>query len=169
MRINRISFVIAILGIIMLCACAGNNNQVIISYSKRVSADSLYQLEVPTEIHNYKVAGDMMSFIKEQNGNVIASIMELPYNSDLDSYISVLQDNTFTYTLLSGNNPNIRYYKVSRGNNFWYAYDYYGIKEVNGTTYIINLKSDSYSKETMDSVFNHMYETMEPINNYKSL
>lgn len=160
MRIKSINFVIAILNIIMLSACGGNNRNQEISYSKRVSADSLYQLEIPIEFHDYKIVGDMMSFIMDQNGNAMASIMELPYNSDLESYISSRQNNSFTYATISGNGTNTRFFKVTRGNNFWSAYDYYGIKEINGTIYVINLNSDFYSKETMDNVFNHIYETL---------
>lgn len=161
MRIKSISFVIAILNIIMLSACGGNIRNQEISYTKKVSADSLYQLEIPTEFHEYKVVGDMMSFIKERNGNAVASIMELPYNSNLNSYISSRQNNSFTYTEVgNGSNPDTRHFKVTRENNFWNAYDYYGIKDVNGTIYVINLNSDSYSKEMMDNIFNHMYETL---------
>lgn len=160
MRIKSINLVIAILNIIMLSACGNNSRNQEISYTKRVSADSLYQLEIPTEFHDYKIIGDMMSFIKDHNGNAMASIMELPYNSNLDSYISSCQNNSFTYTTISGNGSNTRCFKVIRGNNFWSSYDYYGIKDIIGTTYVINLNSDSYSKEKMDNVFNHMYETL---------
>lgn len=161
MQINRILFVVLALSIIILSACGSCNKQDTISYSIRKSTDSTYQIEVPTEILNYKMAGDMMSFKKDKNGQVMASIMELPFNSDLDNYISARQNNSFTYTSLHGEDPNTRYFKVTRGNNFWIAYDFYGIKEVNGITYIVNLNSDSYSKQKMDSVFTHMYKTLQ--------
>ena len=161
MRIKNINLVIAILNIIMLSACGGNNRNQEFSYSKRVSADSLYQIEIPTEFHDYKIVGDMMSFIKDRNGNAMAAIMELPYNSDLESYISSRQNNSFTYTEIgNGSNPDTRHFKVTRENNFWNAYDFYGIKDVNGIIYVINLNSGSYSKEMMDNIFNHMYETL---------
>lgn len=163
MRIKSINLVIAILNIIMLSACGGNNRNQEFSYSKRVSADSLYQIEIPTEFHDYKIVGDMMSFIKDRNGNAMAAIMELSYNSDLESYISSRQNNSFTYTEISGNDsyPDTRHFKVTRGNNVWSAYDYYGIKNVNGTSYVINLNSDFFSKNMMDTIFNHMFETLD--------
>ena len=167
MRIKNIYIVIATLSIIMLCSCGGTNvkqetlySKQEISYSKRISADSLYQVDIPTSFHEYKIVGDMMSFVKDYNGNAMASIMELPYNSDLDNYISSRQSDSFTYAILPGNGSNTRYFKVSRGNNFWRAYDYYGTKEVKGIMYVINLNSDSYSKEMMDTIFNHMLETL---------
>lgn len=160
----KITFIIAILSTIILTDCTGKDaNRMAISYSKRVSADSIYQLEVPTEIHNYLMAGDMMSFIKDQGGKAMASVKAVPSNVDLNGYVIDKQTETFTYTQLTNNNPNTCYYKVSRGGGFWSAYDYYGVKDVDGLKYIINLNSDSYSKEMMDSIFSHMYDTLDSV------
>lgn len=128
------------------------------TFKSVTSRNQAYTLEIPNGYAEYKCYDDLLSY-NGNNNHTIISIMELPIGETLSSYSERKQDNSFTYDYLA-NTPTTIIRKMTRGTNMWSAYEFYGIKDVNGTTYLVQISSDTMSKDYLEEAFNHMMETL---------
>ena len=130
-----------------------------ITYEKIYSLDKSYSIEVPSNVVRGKCVADFMSFEDSQYNLLIK--VERINESSIDEYIGNkdIDDNSFTYNLLQSSDTT-SYFKVTRGNNMWSAYDLYMLKKIEGTNYLINVNSDHLSKSEMIEFINHIYTSM---------
>ncbi len=129
------------------------------TYEKIYSIDKSYSVEVPSNVVRGKCVADFMSFEDSQYNLLIK--VERINESSIDEYIGNkdIDDNSFTYNLLQSSDTT-SYFKVTRGNNMWSAYDLYMLKKIEGTNYLINVNSDHLSKSEMIEIINHIYTSM---------
>lgn len=153
---NRISIIKFIVPILFLFSCGQKEE---ITYEKYVCLDKSYSIEVPSNVAQGKCIADFMSFEDSQYNLIIR--IERINESSIDEYISNkgVMDNSFSYNLFQSSDTT-SYFKVTRGNNMWSAYDLYMLKKIVGTNYLINVNSDHLSKSEMIEIINHIYISM---------
>ncbi|MDM8146611.1 hypothetical protein QUW02_11890 [Bacteroides eggerthii] len=152
-RIFEIGFIIFIL---FLSSCEQKKE---ITYEKYICLDKSYSIEVPSNVVQGKCIADFMSFEDSQYNLLIR--VERINESSIDEYISNkdIKDNSFTYNLFQSSDTT-SYFKITRGNNMWSAYDLYMLKKIMGTNYLINVNSDYLNKSEMIEIINHIYTSM---------
>lgn len=152
-RIFEIGFVIFIL---FLSSCEQKKE---ITYKQYICLDKSYSIEVPSNVVQGKCIADFMSFEDSQYNLLIR--VERINESSIDEYISNkdIKDNSFTYNLFQSSDTT-SYFKITRGNNMWSAYDLYMLKKIMGTNYLINVNSDYLNKSEMIEIINHIYTSM---------
>lgn len=152
-RIFGIGFVIFIL---FLSSCKQKKE---ITYEKYICLDKSYSIEVPSNVVQGKCIADFMSFEDSQYNLLIR--VERINESSIDEYIGNkgFRDNSFIYNLFQSSDT-ISFFKVTRGNNMWSAYDLYMLKKIVGTNHLINVNSDHLSKSEMIEIINHIYTSI---------
>lgn len=80
----------------------------------------------------------------------------------IDEYIEKRRaaDDSFTYTAFQSSDST-SYYKITRGNNMWSAYDLYMLKQIEGNRYIIQLSSDIIGRNELIDIVKHVYSSMK--------
>jgi hypothetical protein len=152
-RIFGIGFVVLILS---LFSCGKKKE---ITYEKYICLDKSYSIEVPSNVVQGKCIADFMSF-EDSQYNLIISVGRINENS-IYEYIGNkdIMDNSFSYNLFQSSDTT-SYYKITRGNNMWSAYDLYMLKKIANANYIINVNSDHLGKAEMIGIINHIYTSM---------
>lgn len=147
---------LAFVVVVVCMVCCGKPQPM--TFKSVTSRNQAYSLEIPNGFVEYKCHDDLLSYNGNDNHTLI-SIMEMPAGESLSGYTDRLRDNSFTYDYLT-DSPTTIIRKMTRGTNMWSAYEFYGTKDVNGTTYLVKISSDTMSKGSLEEAFNHMIETL---------
>lgn len=131
-----------------------------ISYNKVSSVDKTYSVEVPSYAVEGKCIADFMSF-ENTNSHLIITIQHIDEGS-LAEYIrnEDVTNNSFSYNLFQSSDTTY-FYKITRGNNMWSAYDLYMLKKFEGKNYLIKVSSDVLGQSEMIDMINHIYSSMK--------
>lgn len=131
-----------------------------ISYNKVSSVDKTYSVEVPSYAVQGKCIADLMSF-ENTNSHLIITIQHIDEGS-LAEYIrnKDVTINSFSYNLFQSSDTTY-FYKITRGNNMWSAYDLYMLKRLEGKNYLIKVSSDVLGQSEMINMINHIYSSLK--------
>ena len=126
-----------------------------ITYSKHSSVDNTYSVELPTNATPGRCVGDLMSF-ENANSHLIITIQHINEGS-LEEYIrnKDITNNTFSYDLFQSSDTT-SFYKITRGNNMWSAYDLYMLKCLDGKNYLFKVSSDVLGQSEMIEIIKHI-------------
>lgn len=134
-----------------------------VNYDNHSSADSTYSVDIPANAELGKCNADFMSF-ENTNSNLFITIQHISERS-IDEYIhnKDITNNTFSYNLFQTSDT-AHFYKITRGNNMWSAYDLYMLKELEGRNYLINVSSDVLGQSEMTRMIKRIYMSMKTNN-----
>lgn len=144
---------------VMLCCLISCTKSSPLTYKKVSCPNSEYALEIPPGYAEYRCIEDFISYVGDEQ-HTHFSIQKMPSDESLSEYVDRMKNESFTYSLMS-ETPNSIKLQVTRGTNMWAAYEFYGIKEVNGTSYLIEIESDKLNNERMEEIFNHMLTSLQ--------
>lgn len=143
----------------ILFSCSNQKKEM--TYKEYTSVDSSFVVEIPSNVIQGKCIADFMSFENEQ-AHLIISVQHI-YEESINEYIrnKDITNNTFEYALFQSSDTT-SFYKITRGNNMWSAYDLYMLKKVEGKNYIIEASSDVFGQLEMVKMIKHIYSSMKP-------
>ena len=156
---KKIYYIVLIASIFTFISC-GEAKKVI--YNTYSSQNRSYTVEIPTNAKLTHNLNDFMGFIDETS-MLIINIQNIG-KENLNEYInnSNITNNTFTYNLIQSSDTTC-FYKITRGNNMWCAYDLYMLKRINNENYIIKITSDRMGRSELEEIINHIYSSMKSI------
>ncbi len=147
------------ISLLLLFSCGQGQKQKL-SYSRYSSMDNTYSFEVPSNVPQGKCIEDLMSF-ESQESHLIISIQHIVEKS-LEEYVNNndITNNSFSYDLFQSSDTTY-FYKVTRGNNMWCAYDLYMLKNMEGERYIVKVGSDVIGESELIEMITHIYSSMK--------
>lgn len=153
-----IKFFIGLVVSSMIFTSCGQKKEV--TYNKHSSVDNTYSVELPTSATPGKCVGDLMSF-EDANSHLIITIQHINEGS-IEEYIrnKDVTNNTFSYNLFQSSDTT-SFYKITRGNNMWSAYDLYMLKCLDGKNYLFMVSSDVLGQSEMIEMIKHIYTSMK--------
>lgn len=130
------------------------------TYNSHTSVDNVYSVEIPSGATQGICNSNVMSF-ENKNLNLIIVIQRISENS-IDEYIrnKDITNNTFTYNLFQSSDST-SFYKMTRGNNMWSAYDLYMLKRMDESNYLVKVSSDVLGQSEMIDMIKHIYSSMK--------
>lgn len=154
---NRKFFITLAIPIVLFISCGKRRAM---TYNCHISADNTYSIEIPSEAIRGKCYMDMMSF-EDKDLHLIIIIQRIFENS-IDEYIrnQKITNNTFTYSLFQSSDTT-SFYKITRGNNMWSAYDFYMLKRIDGSNYLVKVSSDVLGQSEMKDMIDRIYSSMK--------
>lgn len=140
---------------------SGCNQKKEMTYREYTSVDSSFIVEIPSNAIQEKCIADFMNFENKQ-AHLIINVQHV-YEKSINEYIrnKDITNNTFEYDLFQSSDT-VSFYKITRGNNMWSAYDLYMLKKVEGENYIIEASSDVLGRSEMIEMIKHIYSSMKP-------
>lgn len=131
-----------------------------VTYSIYSSIDNTYSVDIPSNTTRGKCAGDFMSF-ENADSHLIITIHPINEGS-IEEYIRNMDitNSTFSYNLFQYSDTT-SFYKITRGNNMWSAYDLYMLKCLDGKNYLFKVSSDVLGKSEMIEMIKHIYTSMK--------
>lgn len=157
-RIMRMKYFIGlVLSIVIFTSCGREKK---ITYSTYFSVDNSYSVEVPSDATQEKCILDLMSF-ENTNSHLTITVQQIDEGS-IGEYIRKEHtiNNSFSYNLFLSSDTT-SFYKVTRGNNMWSAYDLYMLKCLDGKNYLLNVSSDVLSQSEIIEIIKHIYISMK--------
>lgn len=157
---NRKNLILLFVISIALFISCGQKQE--IAYQNYTSIDNVYSVDIPSSASQGNCVNGLMSF-EDQHSHLIIVIQQVLENS-LDEYIrnKDITNNTFTYSLFQSSDTT-SFYKITRGNNMWAAYDLYMFKLMKGNNYIVKVSSDVLGQSEMIEMIKHIYVSMRTI------
>lgn len=154
----RIKYFIGLLLSIVIFTSCGQKEK--ITYSIYSSVDNTYSVEIPSDATQGRCILDLMSF-ENTNSHLTITIQHINEGS-IEEYIrnKHTTDNTFSYNLFQSSDTT-SFYKITRGNNMWSAYDLYMLKCLDGKNYLLNVSSDILSQSEIIEIIKHIYTSMK--------
>ncbi len=147
----------AVVSSLILFSC-GEKKEV--TYNSHSSIDNTYSVDIPSDALPGKCIGDFMSFSNEDT-HLIITINHIAEESIYDYFRqNDPTKDSFSYDLFQSSDTSY-FYKVTRGNNMWSAYDLYMLKRLDGKNYLIHESSDIYGQSKMIEMINHIYSSMK--------
>lgn len=132
----------------------------VILYEKHISCDGAYEVEIPADIKRTHHIADFMAFIDEEK-NFIIDLQQVQEEAPLISVVEKKTIDTYDYNLFQSSDSTM-FYRVTRGDNMWCAYDLYMDKIVNDKIYKIHVCSDILGKSYLVEVIEHIYSSLQP-------
>lgn len=131
-----------------------------VTYSKHSSDDNTYSVEIPSSATQGRCIADLMCF-ENNNSHLIITIEHINEGS-IEEYIrnKDITNNTFSYNLFQSSDTTY-FYKITRGNNMWSAYDLYMLKRLKKRNYLIKVSSDVIGQSEMIEMIKHIYTSMK--------
>ena len=154
---NRNIFIGIAVSLLLLFSCGQRKEK---TYKTHVSEDESYSLEIPVCAVREKCATDFMSF-KDNDSHLTICVQSIG-DSRIDEHINN-KDGTnegFTYNLFQSSDTT-SFYKITRGNNMWLAYELYMLKKLDSQKYIIQVSSDRIGQSEMIEIIRHIYSSMK--------
>lgn len=153
---NRTYFFIFAVFIVLLTSCEQRKE---LTYNSHTSVDKVYSVEIPSGATQDKCSMDMMSFLDKRSKLII--VIRRIFDQSIDEYIhnKDITNSSFTYTLFHSSDTT-SYYKITRGNNMWSAYELYMLKRLGGSNYLIEVSSDVLPQSEMIDIINHIYSSI---------
>lgn len=152
--------IIGIVTSLLLLFSCGQKKEM--AYNTYVSPNKSYSLEIPSNAVKGKCLEDFMSFQDKESGLIVCvrSVEE----STIDEYTHKddATDGGFTYTLFHSSDTT-SFYKITRGNNMWSAYELYMLRKLNDRNYIIQVSSDKIGQSDIIKIIRHIYSSMKQI------
>ena len=143
----------------IITACSGHTTHV--SYSKRISPDSTYSVDIPKKATKCINTPSLMAFVDDNSHLYIYIYRETTTPQDL--YQTQKHDNSFTATILE-DNDSIYIVKYTRGAmNTWAAYDCTSKVNVGATDYIVNISSDNLNERQCRETLCHITSSIKSI------
>lgn len=132
-----------------------------ITYNNYVSIDNSYSVDIPSNATQDRCGIDLMSF--EDNDTHLIIVIQRIFESSIDEYIhnKEITNNTFTYSLFQSSDTT-SFYKITRGNNMWSAYELYMLKRFEKCNYLVHVSSDILGQSEMIEMTKHIYSSMNP-------
>lgn len=154
---NKNFFIGIVVSFLLLSSCGQRKE---INYNTYISLDKSYSLEIPSNVVQGKCLADFMSFEDKVSG-LIVCVRSVEENT-IDEHIHKegVTDGVFTYTLFHSSDTT-SFYKITRGNNMWSAYELYMLKRLNGKNYIIQVSSDKIGQSEMVKMIKHIQSSMK--------
>lgn len=154
---NNKIFIGLVVSSMMLASCEQKKE---ITYSKHSSVDNTYSVEIPSNATQGRCVADLMSY-ENSNSHLIIIIQHINEGS-IEEYIrnKDVTNNTFSYNLFQYSDTT-SFYKITRGNNMWSAYDLYMLKRLDGRNYLIKVSSDVLGQLEMIEMIKHIYSSMK--------
>lgn len=133
------------------------------TYKAYTSPNGSYSVEVPSYAVKSRSAADFMSF--ENNEYHLTISIRNAGNDRISEDIEKRHtaDNNFTYTPLQSSDST-SFYKITKGNNMWSAYDLYMLKQIEGNRYIIHVSSDIIEKNELIDIAKYVHSSMKQYN-----
>lgn len=133
-----------------------------ITYREYKSDDESYSAEIPSNTTKGKSIADFMSF-EDNHTHLLISIYRISEEC-ISDYIhnKNITDNTFDYNLFQSSDTT-SFYKVTKGNNMWAAYNLYMLKKMEKKNYLIAVNSDVLGQTEMIEMIKHIYSSMKPV------
>lgn len=131
-----------------------------VSYKKYYSLDKSYSVEIPSNAVQERPIVDFMSF-EDSKSRLIITVKRIKEKS-IEGYIQNkdITNNTFSYNLFQSSDTT-HFYKITRGNNMWSAYDLFMLKRMDGKIYLIEVTSDVIGRSEMIEMIKHIYSSMQ--------
>lgn len=154
---NRKLFITLAISIVLFISCGQRKEM---TYNCHTSVDSTYSFEIPSEAIRGICYMDMMSFVNKDLHLII--IIQRIFENSIDEHIrnQDITNNTFTYSLFQSSDTT-SFYKITRGNNMWSAYDLYMLKRMGGSNYLVKVSSDLLGQSQMKDMIEHIYSSMK--------
>lgn len=150
-------FIVLIVSSLMIFACEQKKEE---TYNKYTSVDNSYCFVVPSYVTQRQNSANFISF-EGQNSNLIIVIRRISENS-INEYMrnNDVKQKSFNYSLFQSSDTTY-FYKITRGNNMWSAYDLYMFKRLDGNNYLIKVSSDIISQSRMIDMISRIYLSLE--------
>lgn len=131
-----------------------------VTYKQYSCPNKDYYIEIPSAATVNNQGADFMSFIDDKT-HLMVTVSKVDY-VDINDYINNvnLQKETFTYDIFRSTDSTV-FYKVTRGNNMWAAYELYYLRKKGGFNYLIKLSSDIIGKSEMIEIGNHICNSLK--------
>lgn len=154
---NRKLFITFAISIVLFISCEQKKE---LTYHSHSSVDNVYSVEIPSGATQGRSNTNVMSF-ENKKSNLFIVIQRISENS-IGEYIrnKDITNNTFTYNLFQSSDTT-SFYKITRGNNMWSAYDLYMLKRMDGSNYLVKVSSDVLGQSEMIDMINHIYLSMK--------
>lgn len=132
-----------------------------ITYNKYSCVDKSYSVEIPSNAVRGKCVADLMTF-EDAKSHLIILIQHINEGS-IEEYVQNkdITNNTFSYNLFQSSDTT-HFYKITKGNNMWSAYDLYMLKRMEGNYYLVKVFSDVLVQSEMIEMIKHIYASMQP-------
>ena len=141
----------------IITACSEHTTPV--TYSKRISPDSTYSVDIPKKATKCINTPSLMAFVDDLSHLYIYIYTDT--KTPQEFYQSQNHDDSFTATILE-DNDSLYIVKSTRGAmNTWAAYDCTGKVNVDGTDYIVNLSCDTWGKDQCRDVLLHIMSSIK--------
>ncbi len=145
--------------IILILSLLSCKNSKVITYNQYTSPDKTYKVEIPSNALKKRCVADFMSFIDEDS-HLIINIQSSNYKN-INEYIKNkdFSNNKFTYNLFHSSDTS-SFYKLSKGNNMWIAYELHMLKKEEGKNYIISVSSDILGQSELIDIIKYIYSSL---------
>lgn len=130
------------------------------TYNKYTSVDNTYCFVVPSYATQQQSTANFMSF-EGKSSNLVIVVRRISENS-INEYMrnNDVKQKSFNYSLFQSSDSTY-FYKITRGNNMWSAYDLYMFKRLDGRNYLVNASSDIISQSRMVDMIRKIYLSLE--------
>ena len=129
------------------------------TYKRYTSLDKSYSIEVPAYTEQGECVADFMSFA-DNSPNLTISIERIN-GSNINDYVNKkgTTANGFKYSLFQESDTT-SFYKITRGNNMWIAYELYMLKKFADRNYLIKVCSDHFTQSKIIEMAKHIHSSM---------
>lgn len=154
---KRELFITFAITIVLFMSCGQRKE---LTYNSYTSVDSVYSVEIPSIATQGSCNTNIMSFESEESNLII--VIQRIFENSIDEYIrnKDITNNTFSYNLFLFSDTT-SFYKITRGNNMWSAYDLYMLKRMDESNYLINVSSYVLGQSDMIDMIKHIYSSMK--------
>ena len=130
------------------------------TYRKYSSFDNTYSIEIPSNASQKKCFTDFMGF--EDPKSHLFIIIQHINEETLEEFVrnNNITIKTFSHHLFQSSDTTY-FYKITKGNNMWSAYDLYMLKRLEGKKYVVQVSSDVFRKSNMIEMIKHIYSSMK--------
>lgn len=154
---NRTFFIGIVVSLLLLSSCGQKKEM---TYNAYESPNKSYSIEIPSSAVQGKCFADFMSFEDKASRLIISvrHVEESSLNGNIHSEGAA--EGGFTYSLFHSSDTTT-YYKITKGNNMWSAYELYMLKRMKGRNYIIQVSSDKFGQSEMVEMIKHIHSSMK--------
>ncbi len=150
-------FVWLAISIFMLASCEQQSE---VTYKKCSSPADTYTVEVPSYVAADMGIGDFMSF--ESENSYLQILIHTIEEETIGEYLRKrdFMAATFRYNHFVSTDTT-SFYKITRGNNMWSAYELYKLKKVGDKNFVVMLHSSTLGQAKMIAMLNHISSSIK--------
>lgn len=141
----------------MLTSCEQQSE---VTYKKCSSPADTYTVEVPSYVAADMGIGDFMSF--ESEDSYLQILIQSVEEETIGEYLRKkdFMAATFRYNHFVSTDTT-SFYKITRGNNMWSAYELYKLKKVGDKNFVVMLHSSTLGQAKMIAMLNHISSSIK--------